>query len=125
MSYAPFAYIMHSRINMNKKLPLLLSTLCLVTIMSILGFSKPSISSGWLIVTFFILYFGFIFFGLQSIGYLLGINSKKTKKISFIAACIVVSAQILITFQALRPIELILISSVLGITGWYISRAKS
>lgn len=115
----------HSLISMNKKLPLFITLFCIVALLSLLGFSQPSISSGWLIVAFFILYFGLIYFGLQSIGIFIGINSKKTKRISFVASCVVISAQILVTFQALRPIELILISSVLGLTGWYISRSKS
>ena len=110
---------------MNKKITQTLTAICLLAIVSLLGFTEPSVSSGWVIVVFFIVYFGFLFFGLQSIGIFLNINSKKTKKISFMTTCIVVSAQVLITFQALRPIELILISSLLVLTGWYISRAKS
>jgi len=110
---------------MNKKTAFILSLICLVAIMFIFGFSKPSIDSGWLIIVFFILHFGFTLFIIQSIGYFIGLEPKKLKKLAFIAACIISSGQILITFQALRPIELILISSVLGLIGWYTSKAKS
>lgn len=111
---------------MNKKtITFALTLLCLLSMMMLIGFTRPSIDSGWLIILFFILLFGFIVFGLRSVVNFLGYGSKKITKMVFIAACIVVSAQILVTFQALRPIELLLISSVMGLAGWYVSRAKS
>ena len=110
---------------MNKKTQLILSLICLVAILFLIGFTKPSINSGWLIVVFFVFHFGFTLFSLQSIGYFIGLDAKRLKKVAFITTCIISSGQILITFQALRPIELILISSVLGLIGWYTSKAKS
>lgn len=110
---------------MNNKTTLILTLACLAAMTMLIGSTSPSIDSGWLIILFFILLFGFIFFGLRSIGNFLGYTSKKIAKIAFISACIAVSAQILITFQALRPVELLLIASVLGLAGWYVSRAKS
>lgn len=111
---------------MNKKTTAFaLALICLMATMILIGFTAPSIDSGWLIVLFFIFLFGFILFGLRSVGHYLGYNSKQLSKVVFIATCIIVSAQILITFQALRPVELLLISSVLGSVGWYVSRAKS
>lgn len=110
---------------MNKKTTFTLTFISFIVLMLLIGFTSPSISSGWLIVIFFIFLFGFILFGLQSVGHYLGYSSKKVTKLSFITACVAVSAQILLTFQALRPVELVLISSVLVVAGWYVSRAKS
>jgi len=110
---------------MNKKTTLTLTLICFVATMALIGFSSPSIDSGWVIIIFFLFLFGLILFGLQSVANFLGYYSNRLAKVVFIATCIVVSAQILITFQALRPIELVLISSLLGSVGWYVSRAKS
>lgn len=110
---------------MNKKTTYSLNLLCLISMIVLIGLTTPSVASGWLIILFFICLFGFIVFGLKSVALFLGYKSKKVTKLIFVAACIAVSAQILITFQALRPVELVLISLVLGLAGWYVSRAKS
>lgn len=109
---------------MNKKNSKTILFVCAVTILSLVTLSKPSISSGWSIVFFFIALFGLIFYGSVVIGGFVGIGEKRIKRIALLIACIIIAGQILVTFQALRPIELILISSVFCLIGWYASRAR-
>lgn len=109
---------------MNKRRTYVAAAISLGLLLCLLGFTRPNIDNAWLIIIFFSVYYAAIFFGVLGVGFFLKFSSKKVRQVAVGLASLVTAMQLLITFQALRPLELLLITSVLIIAGWYISKAR-
>lgn len=90
--------------------------------MLLLTYSKPSLSSLLLVC----LFFGVLFYFLYSLFLLLGAFLKLTQKrtIAAVLAGFLTATQILMTFHALRFVDALLLSLVVGLIAWYMSKLR-
>lgn len=110
---------------MDKKKIFTFAALSLGLLVLLISATRPSVDNAWLLIAFFITYYSSIFFGILALGVFLKFSVERMRRIALVAASVITAVQVLVTFQALRPVELALIVSVLILTGWYVSRAKS
>ncbi len=86
--------------------------------------TRPSVEAPWILILFFSAYFMAV--------YLIGIYvmkflqfQSKSRLVAAIIASSLTTLQILLTFKALRPLEVLLMVAVISLGAWYFSQAKS
>ncbi len=109
---------------MNKRRVYIAAAASLALLLSLISFTRPNIDNAWLLIIFFIAYYASLFLGVLSLGLFLKLSQKRVRVLAMVVASVTTAMQLLVTFQALRLIELVLITSVLIIAGWYVSKAR-
>ena len=105
---------------MKRVLPVFISLLGICILMTL---TRPSLDSFITIFLFFALLYALLFFGAQLI--LLFLKFHRNARIAaalFAGFC--TGIQVLLTFKALRILDLMLIGAVVGLVTWYVAKVR-
>lgn len=90
---------------------------------ALLVFTRPSLDALWVVGLFFAL----LFIAVYSLTYLTSTYLKvryQKRMIAGVTSALVTGLQIMMTFRALRLIDIILLSAAIGLVAWYLAKLR-